>query len=46
MESFPLAKRGVAMAVFTMGIVVAPILGPIIGGLANLQLLLALGLLN
>src|SRR6266436_2975179 len=32
MESFPPAKRGVAMAVFTMGIVVAPILGPIIGG--------------
>ncbi len=32
MESFPPAKRGMAMAVFTMGIVVAPILGPIIGG--------------
>src|SRR5438270_7706276 len=32
MESFPPAKRGVTMAVFTMGIVVAPILGPIIGG--------------
>ncbi|HYR21627.1 MAG TPA: DHA2 family efflux MFS transporter permease subunit [Chthoniobacterales bacterium] len=32
MESFPPAKRGVAMAVFTMGIVVAPILGPVIGG--------------
>jgi DHA2 family multidrug resistance protein len=32
MESFPPAKRGMAMAVFTMGIVVAPILGPTIGG--------------
>src|SRR5258707_10287254 len=32
MERFPPAKRGIAMAVFTMGIVVAPILGPIIGG--------------
>jgi len=32
MESFPQQKRGMAMAVFTMGIVVAPILGPTIGG--------------
>ena len=32
MESFPPEKRGMAMAVFTMGIVVAPILGPTIGG--------------
>src|ERR1700743_1468739 len=32
LESFPPAKRGMAMAVFTMGIVVAPILGPTIGG--------------
>ena len=32
MESFPLQKRGMAMAVYTMGIVVAPILGPTIGG--------------
>jgi MFS transporter, DHA2 family, multidrug resistance protein len=32
MESFPPQKRGIAMAVFTMGIVVAPILGPTIGG--------------
>ncbi|HXO94228.1 MAG TPA: DHA2 family efflux MFS transporter permease subunit, partial [Candidatus Acidoferrum sp.] len=32
MESFPPAKRGMAMAVFTMGIVVAPILGPTLGG--------------
>ena len=32
MESFPPQKRGMAMAVFTMGVVVAPILGPTIGG--------------
>ena len=32
LESFPPAKRGMAMAIFTMGIVVAPILGPTIGG--------------
>ncbi len=32
LESFPPAKRGQAMAVFAMGVVVAPILGPTIGG--------------
>ena len=32
LESFPPEKRGMAMAVFVMGIVVAPILGPTIGG--------------
>jgi DHA2 family multidrug resistance protein len=32
MESFPPAKRGVAMAVFGMGVVVAPIIGPVLGG--------------
>jgi DHA2 family multidrug resistance protein len=32
LESFPPAKRGVAMAVFAMGVVVAPILGPTLGG--------------
>jgi MFS transporter, DHA2 family, multidrug resistance protein len=32
LESFPPAKRGVAMASFSMGIVVAPILGPTLGG--------------
>ena len=32
LESFPPQKRGMAMAVFTMGVVVAPILGPTIGG--------------
>jgi MFS transporter, DHA2 family, multidrug resistance protein len=32
LESFPPAKRGVAMAIFAMGVVVAPIIGPTIGG--------------
>jgi MFS transporter, DHA2 family, multidrug resistance protein len=32
LESFPAAKRGVAMAAFSMGIIVAPILGPTLGG--------------
>jgi MFS transporter, DHA2 family, multidrug resistance protein len=32
LESFPVAKRGAAMAAFSMGIIVAPILGPTLGG--------------
>jgi len=32
LESFPPQKRGQAMAVFAMGVVVAPVLGPTIGG--------------
>jgi MFS transporter, DHA2 family, multidrug resistance protein len=32
MESFPPAKRGMAMAMFSLGLVVAPAIGPIIGG--------------
>jgi len=32
LESFPVAKRGVAMAIFAQGVVVAPILGPTLGG--------------
>ncbi len=32
LESFPPSKRGVAMAVFSMGVVVAPIIGPTLGG--------------
>lgn len=32
LESFPPSKRGSAMAVFAMGVVVAPILGPTLGG--------------
>jgi DHA2 family multidrug resistance protein len=31
-ESFPKEKQGQAMAVYVMGIVLAPILGPVIGG--------------
>lgn len=32
LETFPLAERGMAMAVFGMGIVIAPIMGPVVGG--------------
>ena len=32
LESFPVEKRGLAMAVFAMGVVVAPIIGPTVGG--------------
>ena len=32
LESFPPNKRGAAMALFAMGVVVAPILGPLLGG--------------
>jgi MFS transporter, DHA2 family, multidrug resistance protein len=32
LESFPPAKRGVAMAVFGIGVVVAPVIGPTLGG--------------
>jgi DHA2 family multidrug resistance protein len=32
LESFPVAKGGAAMAAFSMGIIVAPILGPTLGG--------------
>ncbi len=32
LESFPPAKRGVAMAIFGVGVVVAPIVGPVLGG--------------
>ena len=32
MESFPKEKRGTAMAIFGMGVILAPILGPVIGG--------------
>ena len=31
-ESFPPAKRGAAAAVFAFGVVVAPVLGPTLGG--------------
>ena len=32
LESFPPAKRGSAMAVFALGVVVAPVIGPTLGG--------------
>jgi len=32
LESFPSDKRGLAMAVFALGVVVAPVLGPTLGG--------------
>jgi MFS transporter, DHA2 family, multidrug resistance protein len=32
LESFPPEKRGSAMAVFALGVVVAPVLGPTLGG--------------
>ena len=32
MESAPPAKRGVAMAIFGLGVVVAPVIGPTLGG--------------
>src|ERR1700735_2647788 len=32
LESFPAEKRGLAMAVFALGVVVAPVLGPTLGG--------------
>jgi DHA2 family multidrug resistance protein len=32
LESFPPHKRGLAMAVFALGVVVAPVLGPTLGG--------------
>ncbi len=32
LESFPPAEHGIAMAAFGMGVVLAPILGPVVGG--------------
>ncbi len=32
MESFPVAKRGIATAVFALAIVIAPVIGPLAGG--------------
>src|SRR5579862_8260039 len=32
LESFPPQKRGAAMAIFALGVVVAPVLGPTLGG--------------
>lgn len=32
MESFPKEKRGTAMSLFGMGVIIAPIIGPVLGG--------------
>ena len=32
MESFPPAKRGLAMAAYVVGVVLAPVVGPVLGG--------------
>lgn len=32
MESFPKEKRGMAMSIFGMGVIFAPIIGPVLGG--------------
>ena len=32
MESFPLEKRGQAMSFFSLGVIIAPIIGPVLGG--------------
>ncbi len=32
LESFPKEKRGLAMSIFGLGVVVAPIIGPVLGG--------------
>ena len=37
LESFAPAKRGVAMALFGLGVVVAPVLGPTLGGWITLE---------
>jgi DHA2 family multidrug resistance protein len=37
LESFPPAKRGSAMAMFALGVVVAPVLGPTLGGFLTEQ---------
>src|SRR5271170_2469113 len=32
LESFPEEKKGVAMGIYSLGVVIAPILGPVLGG--------------
>jgi len=32
MESFPVEKRGMAMSIFALGVITAPVLGPLLGG--------------
>jgi DHA2 family multidrug resistance protein len=44
--SFPREKRGSAMAVFALGVVVAPVLGPTLGRLVDGPVYVALGFLH
>ena len=46
LETFPPQKRGFAMAVFALGVVVAPVLGPTLGRMADRYLYLAVGVLH
>ena len=46
LEAFPPKDRGKAMGFWGLGIVVAPMLGPVLGGWLDRQLLLALGVLH
>ncbi len=32
LESFPKEKRGIAMSIFGLGVVIAPVIGPVLGG--------------
>lgn len=32
MESFPPEKRGMAMSIFALGVIIAPVIGPLLGG--------------
>jgi DHA2 family multidrug resistance protein len=32
MEAFPVEERGMAMAIYGIGVIVAPIVGPVMGG--------------
>ena len=46
LEAFPPKQHGKAMAIWAMAAIVAPVLGPVSGWLADGQFLLALGLLH
>ena len=46
LETFPEEERGMAMAVYMMGVVVAPAMGPVLGGWADRPVWLALDFLH
>ena len=46
MESFPVSKRGIANAVFALGVVIAPVIGPVDGRVAHRSPVVALGVLH